>query len=80
MEVNRTLPLPVRSQASFSFVDAILFTYSVIVLSAGPSRIREPLSSQTHRLEYRVIEINCLNNAGFYACDMGAVVKAIENM
>jgi hypothetical protein len=28
--------------------------------------------------EYKVVEINALNNAGFYACNMGAVVRAIE--
>jgi hypothetical protein len=30
--------------------------------------------------EYKVVEINCINHAGFYASDMRAVVKAIENM
>jgi hypothetical protein len=28
--------------------------------------------------ELRVVEINCINNSGFYACDMGAVVRALE--
>jgi len=29
---------------------------------------------------YYVIEINCINHAGFYACDMCAVLKAVEHM
>ncbi len=29
---------------------------------------------------YKVVEINCINNAGFYASNMGTVIKAIENM
>ena len=28
--------------------------------------------------EYKVVEINTLNSAGFYASDMGAVVRALE--
>ena len=28
--------------------------------------------------EYKVVEINSLNSAGFYACDMRAVVRALE--
>jgi hypothetical protein len=27
---------------------------------------------------FKVIEINCLNASGFYACDMGKVVNALE--
>jgi hypothetical protein len=30
--------------------------------------------------ELKVVEINCMNSAGFYACDMRAVVKAIESL
>jgi uncharacterized protein YuzB (UPF0349 family) len=30
--------------------------------------------------EYKVIEINALNSAGFYSTDMAAVVRAIEGM
>lgn len=30
--------------------------------------------------EYKVVEINTINSAGFYATDMGAVVRALENM
>jgi len=29
---------------------------------------------------FKVIEINCLNAAGFYACDMGKVVYALEEL
>ena len=31
-----------------------------------------------HCLEYRVIEVNCINSAGFYAADMRPVIEAIE--
>jgi hypothetical protein len=30
--------------------------------------------------QYKVVEINTINSAGFYATDMGAVVRALENM
>ena len=30
--------------------------------------------------ELKVIEINCINSAGFYACDMKEVVRAIESL
>ena len=30
--------------------------------------------------EYKVIEINCMNSAGFYDCDMRALVEAVEAM
>lgn len=30
--------------------------------------------------DYKVVEINTINSAGFYATDMSAVVRAIENM
>ncbi len=30
--------------------------------------------------ELKVIEINCINSAGFYACDMRAVIEAIEKL
>jgi len=30
--------------------------------------------------EYKVVEINTINSAGFYGTDMGAVVRALENM
>jgi hypothetical protein len=30
--------------------------------------------------DMKVIEINCINSAGFYAADMRAVVRAIENL
>jgi hypothetical protein len=30
--------------------------------------------------EHRIVEVNCLNSAGFYATDMGAVVRALEAM
>lgn len=28
--------------------------------------------------QYKVIEVNCINSAGFYSCDMNAVVRALE--
>lgn len=28
--------------------------------------------------EYKVVEVNCINSAGFYACDMRAVIRALE--
>jgi hypothetical protein len=30
--------------------------------------------------EYEVIEINAINSAGFYACDMGKFINAINTM
>jgi hypothetical protein len=28
--------------------------------------------------QYKVLEWNCLNSSGFYACDVGAIVTALE--
>lgn len=30
------------------------------------------------KVEYKIIEFNCINCSGFYACDVGAVVDALE--
>jgi ATP-grasp domain, R2K clade family 3 len=38
------------------------------------------LSKTAKTDEYKVIEINCLNSAGFYECDMRALVEAVERM
>ena len=29
---------------------------------------------------YKIIEVNCINSSGFYACDINAMVEALENM
>jgi hypothetical protein len=29
---------------------------------------------------YKVIELNCFNGAGFYACDLSKIVQSVENM
>jgi len=29
---------------------------------------------------YKIIEVNCINSSGFYACDVNALIESIENM
>lgn len=47
------------------------FVIDVAALNPFPDSEPKPFS---------VIEVNCINSAGFYACDMSAVISAIERL
>jgi hypothetical protein len=38
------------------------------------------LAKEHYDPSFKVIEINCINSAGFYNCDMTTVIKAIEKL
>lgn len=62
----------VRSMLRF-YEPASAFVMDVAQMAVGAWPV-------TERGEFSVIEINCINSAGLYACDLGQIIDAIEEM
>lgn len=65
-----------RWQPAEAFViDVAALNYHRVVASENGITVTLPVFPS-----YKVIEVNCINSAGFYECDMKAVIEAIEEL